>query len=344
MKLVFASGVVALICAATASAQVAPAARGVTRPGAGTPERGPLDPAPEASSNPGDSSTPGAPDLDPGTAADPLSRVQALYASAAYEDALAVIPAPASGTTRDLEQYRALCLLAIGRQNEAAAAVERVILLDPLFVPSESDTPPRLQAMYSEARVRLAPGLAKAAYADAKDAWERKDRTFAHAAFQRTLDAIAMVPDAAAAGLGDLRELASGFLQLTAATADAPPAMAPSGVPEGNSTLAASPSPAGDRGVGPPEGDWQGPVTIRQDMPGWQPPDAMARRKEYRGVVQLVIDATGRVEDVRVIKTSHPAYDAAVVRAARQWTFTPASRGGRNVASEKDIEVVLRPE
>lgn len=342
MKLVFASSVVALLCGATVSAQVAPAARGVTSPAPRSPE--PATPAPGASTNPGESSSPGTPSPDPGTAADPLSRVQALYASAAYEDALAAMPAPGSGVSRDLEQYRALCLLAIGRQNEASAAVERVVLLDPMFVPSGSDTPPRLQAMYGEARVRLAPGLAKAAYADAKGAWERKDRTSAHAAFQRTLDAIAIVPDAAAAGLGDLRELASGFLQLTAATAGAPSPVAPSGASGGTPAPAADASPAGGRGIAPADGDWQGPVAIRQDMPGWQPPDPSARRLEYRGRIRLTIDPAGRVEEVKVLKPSHPAYDAAISRAARLWAFTPASRGGRPVSSEKEIEIHLRPE
>lgn len=343
MKLVFASSVVALLCGATVSAQIVPAARGVTSAAPRSPE--PATPAPGASTNPGELSSPGTPSPDPGTAADPLSRVQALYASAAYEDALAAMPAPGSGASRDLEQYRALCLLAIGRQNEASAAVERVVLLDPLFVPSGSDTPPRLQAMYGEARVRLAPGLAKAAYADAKGAWERKDRTSAHAAFQRTLDAIAIVPDAAAAGLGDLRELASGFLQLTAATPGAPSTVASPGPAVGSGTLAAGTSPAAGRGVATAEGgDWQGPVAIRQDMPGWQPPDPSARRLEYRGRIRLTIDPAGRVEEVKVLKPSHPAYDAAISRAARLWAFTPASRGGRPVSSEKEIEVHLRPE
>ncbi|MEO8522943.1 MAG: energy transducer TonB, partial [Acidobacteriota bacterium] len=173
-------------------------------------------------------------------------------------------------------------------------------------------------------------------------------------AFQRTLDVIAVVPDPAAAGLTDLRELASGFLQLAAATAAANPAPAsrPPAAARPPAAITESAPAAESGGAAAPPGEsaavsdepFSGPVAIRQDMPGWQPPDAMARRQEYHGVVHLMIDATGRVEDVRVIKASHPSYDAAVVRAARQWAFTPASRGGRPVASEKDIEVFLRPQ
>ncbi len=333
---------------------------GAPNPGGGT----------GTATDPGSAAGPATPNPEPRAAGSALpagpdlARVQALYASAAYEDALAAMPAAAAGASRDIEQYRALCLLALGRQNDAAAAVDRIVSQDPLFSPSGSDTPPRLQAMYTDARGRLAPALAKSAYQDAKEAYEKKDRPAAHEAFQRTLDVIALVPDPAAAGLSDLRELASGFLQLTAA---APGAAAPAAVlsasanarPAATASPRSAGTPAVDTAVsagavapagsavdsaGALDGQWQGPVAIRQDMPGWQPPDATARRLEYRGRIHITIGDTGRVEDVKVLKASHPAYDAAVERAARLWQFSPATRGGRPVASEKDIDVYLRPQ
>ncbi len=308
-----------------------------------------------------------APAVNSGTPGAPvLPTVQALYASAAYEDALAAMPAPGQGASRDIEQYRALCLLALGRQTDAAASVDRIVSQDPLFSPSGSDTPPRLQAMYTESRGRLAPGLAKSAYADAKAAYEKKDRAAAHEAFQRTLDVIALVPDPADAGLSDLRELASGFLQLTAAGAGAAaPAAAPATPASLRALAAGGPNAAGPSnaaadgrgsagadapGAGPAAetaagvDGFRGPVAIRQDMPGWQPPDTISRRTEYRGLIHVAIDSAGRVEELKVVKPSHPAYDAAIARAARQWQFSPATRDGRPVASEKDIEVYLRPQ
>ena len=336
-----------VLCTAAVSAQVASAQVASAQAGARTTVPGALTGSPEpVTRNP-----------EPGTSLSALSKVQALYGSAAYEDALAAMPAPGAGATREMEQYRALCLLALGRQNDAAAAVDRITSMDPLEGPG-SDTPPRLQAMYTEARVRLAPGLARGAYADAKAAWEKKDVNAAHAAFRRTLDLIAVLPDSAAAGLADLRELVSGFLQLTAAgiggptgtrTAPAGAPAAPAGPPAtpAATTAAGAPetAPAADSTASAAlEADWRGPVAVRQDMPIWQPPDAASRRREFRGRLRLLIDETGRVAEVKVVRPSHPAYDAAIARAARQWTFTPASRGGRPVSSEKDLDVYLKPQ
>ncbi|MEP6593890.1 MAG: hypothetical protein ABJC51_09365, partial [Acidobacteriota bacterium] len=112
-----------VFCAAVLSAQVTPASAQVgartTAPGAltgartnGTPNPGTPNPEPGTSANPG------TPNPEPGTSSQPgtsssLSRVQSLYGSAAYEDALAAMPAAGAGATREIEQYRALCLLAL---------------------------------------------------------------------------------------------------------------------------------------------------------------------------------------------------------------------------------------
>ena len=55
---------------------------------------------------------------------DSLSAARDLYASAAYEDALAMLgrlntPGLKSEDGRVAEQYRALCLLALGKNSEA---------------------------------------------------------------------------------------------------------------------------------------------------------------------------------------------------------------------------------
>ena len=63
-----------------------------------------------------------------------LNAARDLYASAAYEDALAVInrvPEASSppDEARVLSQYRAFCLIALGRTSEADRAIQAMICL-----------------------------------------------------------------------------------------------------------------------------------------------------------------------------------------------------------------------
>jgi hypothetical protein len=70
-----------------------------------------------------------------------LAAARELYASASYDDALAVLDRlrasdhPAS-QARTIEQYRAFCLLALGRAADAQAAIEAVVAAEPSYQPS----------------------------------------------------------------------------------------------------------------------------------------------------------------------------------------------------------------
>ena len=68
----------------------------------------------------------------------PLTAARDLYASARYDEALAVLsglPSDVVATDRkSIEQYRSLCLLALGRSTEAESAIAAVITADPLFM------------------------------------------------------------------------------------------------------------------------------------------------------------------------------------------------------------------
>src|SRR6186713_160593 len=105
-----------------------------------------------------------------------------LYASARYDEALAVLndlrPAD-SGTTvadrKSIEQYRSLCLLALGRGTEAESAIAAVVTADPLFVPGEAEASPRVRAAFSDVRQKLLPEIASLRYAAAKAAYDRKE-------------------------------------------------------------------------------------------------------------------------------------------------------------------------
>ena len=113
-------------------------------------------------------------------AADELATARDLYASAAYEEALAALNrARAAGVPPAdafaVEQYRAFCLLALGRGPEAQIGDRGAGRGHPLYQPSSSDVSPRVRTAFSEVRRRLLPTIIPQQYAKAKAAFDRKD-------------------------------------------------------------------------------------------------------------------------------------------------------------------------
>src|SRR5687767_80440 len=95
---------------------------------------------------------------------DALNAARDLYASAAYEDALAVLNRMPETTrtpdeARTLSQYRAFCLLALGRTAEAERAIEILITRDPTYQPPASDMSPRVRTAFIEVRRRVLPSI-----------------------------------------------------------------------------------------------------------------------------------------------------------------------------------------
>jgi protein TonB len=82
------------------------------------------------------------------------------------------------------------------------------------------------------------------------------------------------------------------------------------------------------------------PRVIRQTRPHY-PQDAFVKKVEGVVVIEILIDATGRVARVRVIQ-SIPLLDAAALEAVRQWAFQPAIRKGRPVATVALAPVTFR--
>ena len=165
-----------------------------------------------------------------GPSKDPLNAARDLYASARYDEALAVLDDlhPAADTPvmerRSIEQYRSLCLLALGRGTEAETAIAQVITADPTYMPTESEASPRVRSAFSDVRKRLLPDIVNARYADAKALFDRKEFSAATPMFRGV---VALIDDPDMGGrLADLRVLAQGFLDLSVANAR-PPAPAP---------------------------------------------------------------------------------------------------------------------
>jgi TonB family protein len=262
---------------------------------------------------------------------DGLDRAKSLYASAAYDEALTVLdqlsgtPAPDDSTS--IVAYRVYCLLALDRQEEARALIDRLLHQSPFFVPSADEAPPKIQTIFRDVRRATLPKIAKERYADAKAAFERKDPRTA----RQFDDLLTLLDDpdlrewSAAA---DLRSVASAFRDLTKAVAVAV------------ATPSASPAPvvrtAEFRPQPPPEA---ADITY---MAQWNPTSREASQ-DYRGVLRVVIDKSGAVESATMATATRPAYDQALIRAARSWKFQPAQKQGRPVRYAKVIEIHLAP-
>jgi protein TonB len=78
--------------------------------------------------------------------------------------------------------------------------------------------------------------------------------------------------------------------------------------------------------------DWdQGPRLLRQTKPHY-PKDAFVKKIEGTVELDIVIDASGRVADARVVR-SIPLLDAAAIECVKEWLFAPATKNGRPVAT-----------
>ena len=208
-------------------------------------------------------------------AQDSLASARDLYASAAYEDALAVLnrlhtteQRPADG--RIIEQYRAFCLLALGRGTEAEHAIEAVVSAEPTYHPSNADVSPRVRTAFSDVRRRMLPSIIQQSYAEAKATFDRREFPSAADTFGKVLDALAD-PDVGAAAkqppLSDLHTLAVGFHDL-AVQASAPPPPAPTPAPVAPAPAAVNTaSPAAKKVYTIVDSDVVPPGIINQSMP-----------------------------------------------------------------------------
>ena len=286
-------------------------------------------------------------------AEDSLSAARDLYAAAAYEDALAALDRLRAGggrvdENRAVDQYRAFCLLALGKSNEAVQAIEAVVSADPSYHPSESDVSPRVRAAFTDVRRRLLPDLAQQKYVQAKASFDRKDYRVAAESFGQLLDLFAdpdLAPAAAKPPLTDLRMLALGFRDLSAQAMAPPPPPAPAPLPAAAAvTAAAAPPPpsipdpprrvfaSSDTNVLPP-------AAIRQELP----PFSGTIYKAMLGIVEVVVDENGGVVSAAIRAPMNIVYDRQVLAAAAGWRYKPALLDGVPVKYRKFIQIALTP-
>jgi tetratricopeptide (TPR) repeat protein len=259
------------------------------------------------------------------SAQEPLAKAKALYDAAAYEEALTVLgPAQAP----EAQQYKALCLLALGRSQDAAGAVETLVSTQPTFEPSAEDVPPRFVTLVSQAKRKLLPAIARRTFAEARDQFKNGAREEALHKFDLVVLLASSSPFKETSDAEDLRTLSSGFIELARASE-----------PVKQEVKAQEP-----RVVQPPPPavvpEVIQPVALRQVIP--PVPTDVTGRAGPSASVRVEIGVDGKVTVATIQQSAHPLYDQLLVQAARQWTYTPASLNGRAIPSEKIVTVQLR--
>jgi TonB family protein len=69
-----------------------------------------------------------------------------------------------------------------------------------------------------------------------------------------------------------------------------------------------------------------------------------ARKAKYQGTVLLMtnIDSSGKVTDVRVVRSLGLGLDEKAIEAVKQWQFKPATKDGQPVSAPTTVEVLFR--
>jgi protein TonB len=140
---------------------------------------------------------------------------------------------------------------------------------------------------------------------------------------------------AAQSALADLGVLASGFrdLSISAATPPPPPPAPPP-------PIAVEPPPplvpriysSADRDVVPPE-------AIAQSLP---PFPSTVKAAAQAGVIEVVIDETGAVEQAQMRVPLNGGYDRQALNAAREWRYRPATVNGVPVKYRKSVQITVK--
>jgi hypothetical protein len=283
-----------------------------------------------------------------GASQGPLSAAKDLYASARYDEALSMLNGLRIGESVDrksVEQYRSLCLLALGRASEAESAIAVVVAADPIYRPDPSESP-RVRATFTDVRKRLLPEITTARYQTARATYDRREWAEAEEQFKTVL---ALIDDPDTGGrLTDLRVLAAGFLELSARAA-APPAPAPATVePKPAAAPVAVAPPVAAEPAGPVPGRIYtaedaivvAPVVVKQDIPSIAP--ALIALARTRGLLDIVIDEQGRVMAMTMRGQIHPTYDGLILTAARDWKYKPATFNGQPVRYRRLISIAVK--
>jgi hypothetical protein len=296
----------------------------------------------------------------PTAAQDQLDAAKDLYASAAYEEALTALSrlsddaAVAPDRTREVDEYRAFCLFALGRTAEAESVAEAIIRRDPLAALNTADASPRLEAMFMSVRRRVLPGLIRDRYRAVRALINDKRYAAAEpglADLQRLLAAAERL-GAWDEGLADLRVLVEGFLDLSRAQVEndkrAEPATSAPAAESVPATPEPTPAAAAEAPGEPPlysieHADVTPPATVYQRAPSVPAQlRTMLRAQPRPMILLLTIDDTGTVRKAEVRGSLDTSYDDLLLREVSTWRYTPAMRQGAPVWYVKPVVIAVQ--
>jgi tetratricopeptide (TPR) repeat protein len=271
-----------------------------------------------------------------------VDEAKALYANASYEAALKLLDA-APATADDADEYRALCLLALDRTDDAQHVLERLITHNPALVPSADEFPPRFLNLYSEVRERMLPTIVMDTLAQAREDFRTSKSTEAATRFQQVLTLSTEKSLADREEVQGAAAVAAAFLDLLKATNDA---SRPAALPPGPAATTATAPATSTTPPAAPEP--QKPVTVpavavRQTVPRWSAASREAPDAMLQGAVRIVIGADGKVKMASIEASIDPRYDELLIDAAYNWRYTPATMNGKPVESERVVRVQVTP-
>jgi protein TonB len=85
----------------------------------------------------------------------------------------------------------------------------------------------------------------------------------------------------------------------------------------------------------------QKPRVVYQPAPIYPPELA---RKNMQGTVYVlfIVDKTGRTRDLKVQKSTHPAFNSPALKAVKQWKFEPGKRKGKGVRFRMRVPITFQ--
>jgi TonB family protein len=272
-----------------------------------------------------------------------IQEAQTLYASASYDEALALLDRLQGQQlppedVRSVQQNRAMCLLALGRSQDAEIAIAAVVNTDPLYRPDESTASPRVRTAFRDVRMRLLPGLIKSRYNAARALYDEQRWADAIPSLKevQSLTADPDLTDEQRKEVMEYKVLADGFLKLAEAAPPPPPAPA---APEPPPATPAPPAVDYDRVFDPTDTTVKPPVTIRQGMPHLI---KSAIPLPGPGTVEVIISKTGVVERATIVQSMVSFYDRQVLDATKNWRYQPAELDGQPVRFKKQIRITFQ--
>jgi hypothetical protein len=307
-----------------------------------------------------------------GQVPDTLMKAKALYADASYDEALAVLK---SSDAAEAHQYRALCLIALGRTQEAERALEALVNVAPTYAISDADLPPRIVALYTQTRRRIIPSVVKRMLTEARADFQAKNMGAARDKFEKLLTLTQDPVMAGNAEAVDLQLLAASYIDIVKNSAPGPvlatapvvvgtfaapaPITAATNAPgttaltTGSRNAVLPISTATSMAVTPtaaaPSAAAAAPTamlavtrkvvpaeTVRQSFPAFT---TTAPARPMSGAVRVTIGPTGKVTKAVMEVPIEPRYDARVLAATRNWLYKPATLDDQPIQSEKVVQI-----